>query len=192
MSNLPKKLTIRHRFLGGEYLEDEKGNKIEIKRSFFGNDKWIEIGGERIYFTDDEKILVRRGICSDTEIYERKEGFISTYYEKKTLCLISTVCVKEMNLPDDCIELETLRKFRRKYLLDKSAGKRLLIEYERISPKIVEWIELQKDQRKILIDLYNQLVYPTVEMIQKGYVERPVYHYLRIINKLKELSTKTN
>lgn len=184
MDNLPKKLYIRHRFFGPDYYEDENGNKYEIKSSLIGNDQWIEINNEKLYISQDEKTLVTRGFWSEKDEYIKREGLFSTFYEKKSLCLISTICVKEMKFPDDCIELETLRKFRKKYLIDKSVGRNLLLEYERISRKIVKWIDSKEDRQIILTNLYNQLVYPTVDMIKKGYVERPIYFYLEIVNSL--------
>ncbi len=33
---MSEKYTIRHRIFGDDYLEDERGNKIELERPLFG------------------------------------------------------------------------------------------------------------------------------------------------------------
>jgi len=59
---MSKKLKIRHRIFGDDYLEDEHGNKIELKRSLFDNPHF-EIDGEKIYPEKGGKILSKKGLA---------------------------------------------------------------------------------------------------------------------------------
>jgi len=52
-------------------------------------------------------------------------------------CFITTACVKSLGLPDNCLELKVLRKFRDRVLLQNPGGRREVREYYKVSPEIV-------------------------------------------------------
>lgn len=64
----------------------------------------------------------------------------SSRSKKGGLCFITTAVCNHRGLEDDCIELETLREFRDKYLLKTPEGNALVQEYYKIAPEIAEKI----------------------------------------------------
>jgi len=96
------------------YGEDEKNYKKD------GSWVWVE---------DEEHIKVQ---------YRDSSGGIQRGYVKKEDikkdeewsgdCIITTACVKSMELPDHCSELQAFRKLRDDYLIKKPKGK-VFIEF---------------------------------------------------------------
>jgi hypothetical protein len=80
-------------------------------------------------------------------------------------CFLTTACVKIMGKPDDCIELTTLRHFRDTHLLTTEEGKKLVDEYYHIAPKIIEQINLTKEQEVIYKNIYLNMIVPTINAI---------------------------
>lgn len=72
-------------------------------------------------------------------------------------CYLTTVCVDAMNLPDDCHELETLRKFRDGFVSKTQKGKDLIKEYYDIAPKIIDAIKMTVNEESIFKDLYKSI-----------------------------------
>jgi hypothetical protein len=69
--------------------------------------------------------------------------------DEESNCFLTSACVKYYGLKDDCYELRTLRKFRDKYLLKSTHGKRLVNQYYDIAPEIVKCLEA--DNRKNIL-----------------------------------------
>lgn len=72
-------------------------------------------------------------------------------------CFVTSACVTAKNLPDNCVELETLRKFRNEYVLTLPEGETLNKEYKRIAPQIVEKINQNSDALNIYNDIYSEI-----------------------------------
>lgn len=81
-------------------------------------------------------------------------------------CYLTTACVVAKNLPDDCVELQTLRSFRDGYLSGTEAGKRDIEQYYRTAPKLVEALDRLSDREQIYDRIYAELVSPCVALIQ--------------------------
>lgn len=58
--------------------------------------------------------------------------------KKKSGCFLSTVACSYKGLPDDCMELETLRDFRDNYLLGIPIGISMVDHYYSVAPAIAE------------------------------------------------------
>lgn len=185
---MAKKYTIRHSIFGDDYLEDEKGNKIELKRPLFG-DPYYEIDGEKLYPEKDGRVLSKRGMLGDEEKYEKREGLCSDYYEEKGWCFITTACVMARGLPDDCEELTILRKFRRDYLEGTPEGISILQEYKKISKKILQQIDKQRNKEDLFHDLYYRLVCGTINLIKQGKVKEAVHYYKSIVKEYEKYAT---
>jgi hypothetical protein len=65
-----------------------------------------------------------------------------------TPCFLTTACVVSRGLPDNCIELRTLRRFRDKVLLDSPEGRKAVSEYYEIAPKIVVNVNALPDDER--------------------------------------------
>lgn len=93
-------------------------------------------------------------------------------------CFLSTACVISRGLPDDCVELQTLRHFRDGYLCGEvSDGPALIRGYYAIAPGVVRGINALDDSTRIWDHVYHTLVSPTVAHIRAGRPSRAVDHY---------------
>jgi hypothetical protein len=75
-------------------------------------------------------------------------------------CFLTTACTTFKGLPDNCPQLETLRKFRENYVMSKPLGKELICEYYQKAPKVVKAIgamdsELQTEVYDTLFERIN-------------------------------------
>ena len=80
-------------------------------------------------------------------------------------CYLTTACVQSKGLPDDCIELQTLRRFRDSYLASLPDGQAEIEQYYHTAPGIVASIDRQADRMEIWEQIYTELISPCVRMI---------------------------
>ena len=89
------------------------------------------------------KIEVTCGSCGRKfykEDYENKSCPHCGHVAKKEKssssggCFITTACVEAAKLPDNCIELESMRHLRDVYLAKSDEGRGLIQEYYKIEP----------------------------------------------------------
>ena len=88
-----------------------------------------------------------------------------------TGCFLTTACVEAKHLPDDCVELMTLRDFRDNWLKQQPGGEAEVLEYYQKAPLIVEKINQGEEPVNVWLGLYDDLVLPCVQMIQSGDME---------------------
>lgn len=82
-------------------------------------------------------------------------------------CFLTSACTAARGLPDDCYELQTLRAFRDGWLKQQPDGEALIAEYYEAAPKIVKAIDFRDDRLKVYDEIYETLVKPCVELIEK-------------------------
>ncbi len=92
-------------------------------------------------------------------------------------CFLTSACVSVMNLPDDCFELELLRRFRDNFMLKLGSYRKDVTEYYAIAPVIVEMINRRSDSRQVWTKIYYELVLPSVDLIKSGNFSGAVAHY---------------
>lgn len=103
-----------------------------------------EIHGEAWFFDEDD------GQCLDSS------------------CFLTTACVAEMGLRDDCFELATLRRFRDE-VLDKLPGGRAEIAcYYRIAPLVVSKLSSTDAPSLELARIYVLYIVPSVIAVGLG------------------------
>lgn len=100
-------------------------------------------------------------------------------------CFVTTACINAKNLPDDCYELETLRKFRDTYVKLQPSGKADIALYYEHAPIIAKKISELPNGNQIFCDLYQELVLPCVEFIEKGEYSKAYDLYLSTTLQLK-------
>ena len=83
-------------------------------------------------------------------------------------CYLTSACVYAKGLPDDCHELETLRRFRDTWLKKQPGGQELVKRYYAIAPKIVGTINDNPDRKGIWEEIYEKMVLPCVKLIEEG------------------------
>lgn len=100
-------------------------------------------------------------------------------------CFLTSACMEAKGLPDDCHELTVLREFRENYLRPLPGGKGEIAEYYFVAPQIVEKIKNRADSRSILDSIYEMLVKPCVEMIERGENENAHLLYRSTVKRLQ-------
>lgn len=76
-------------------------------------------------------------------------------------CYLTTACVEEAGLADDCFELQTLRRFRDNVLAHMQGGREDIARYYRTAPAIVARIEASGQAPRELARLYVCYILPS-------------------------------
>jgi len=93
-------------------------------------------------------------------------------------CFLTTACTAARGLPDDCMELQTLRAFRDGYMKTQASdGAAMIREYYQTAPAVVSAINALDDAAEIYDWMYRDLVVPSVRFIQHGQNARALDHY---------------
>ena len=92
---------------------------------------------------------------------------------------MTTACCKYKGLPDDCMELETLRRFRDNYLKGTEYGSELIRTYYESAPALVERID-SSPKRDDIYDHIDEAITGIVSRIERGENERAVIEYLSL------------
>jgi hypothetical protein len=100
-------------------------------------------------------------------------------------CYLTSACVYANGLPDDCYELETLRRFRDGWLAIQEGGKELIQRYYIVAPKIVSAINELTDRKEIYNRIYETMVLPCVKLIEEGKNEETMQLYRKITEELE-------
>ena len=101
-------------------------------------------------------------------------------------CFISTACVTARGLPDDCDELQTLRKYRDLLIKERVGFAEIVEEYYQHAPLIVERIEHEPNKSEIYEKLYSNLVLRCVSLLNEGKIDSAVQTYIEIYESLKQ------
>lgn len=99
---------------------------------------------------------------------------------KKSGCFISTAACQLKGLPDNCLELETLRKFRDEYLLSTKEGVLMVEHYYAISPSIAEKLNSNDELEKIW-----EVICKCVEAIKKDEFAYATEQYRLMVKSLE-------
>ena len=83
-------------------------------------------------------------------------------------CFLTTACVENLGLEDDCFELQALRRFRDGPLQDLAGGQQDIERYYRVAPRIVAQIMGAPDPRRELDRLYARYVLPSAILATIG------------------------
>jgi hypothetical protein len=100
-------------------------------------------------------------------------------------CLITTACTQAKRLPDDCLELRTLRRFRDSYVRNLPNGESVIREYYDVASKIVAAINAQDNAEEVYRDLYERLVLKSIALIRSGRNNEALENYVGVVAELK-------
>ena len=73
-------------------------------------------------------------------------------------CFLTSACCSYKGLADNCAELMTLRNFRDTYLKATEEGSKLVEEYYRIAPGLVEQIDQSEKRDEIYGQIYARIL----------------------------------
>lgn len=96
-------------------------------------------------------------------------------------CFITTAICRDAELPDDCDELQTLRKFRDTVMYDDPELRPLISQYYEIAPGIVSAIEARDDADKCWAVLRDGYLYDAIDAVKKGEYRRAVEVYREMV-----------
>ena len=100
---------------------------------------------------------------------------------KKSGCFITTTVCEFKGLPDDCLELRTMRAFRDQHLLKSSAGQALVAQYYAIAPAIAERLTKPADLERVWLSIQS-----CVSAIQSERFEQASVEYQSVVRALAE------
>ncbi|MBE5838446.1 CFI-box-CTERM domain-containing protein [Butyrivibrio sp.] len=123
------------------------------------------------YFSDDT--------CSH---YEKSDSYSSG----SSGCFLTTACCEYKGLPDDCHELETMRKLRDQYILKQPYGNEIVQGYYEEAPFIVEKIKNSEDSAIILESIYKSVL-KIVELVEMGKNDEAIISYMLMLHKLSKI-----
>ncbi|MDE6275049.1 MAG: hypothetical protein K2M75_00775 [Clostridia bacterium] len=99
-------------------------------------------------------------------------------------CFLTSACVEYKGKPDDCKELTALRLFRDTYMKSVKNGQKLIDEYYKIAPEIVERINNSE-----LKNTYYEYIYSVIErcvdLLSHESNEETLKEYMTMVLKLK-------
>jgi hypothetical protein len=146
------------------------------------------------------------GKCYECTFYE-SGGFLSSYsycnlHKKEVdaystckdftprksqdgVCFITNACVLSLGLPDDCEELQLIRKYRDTYLRNIPGGKEIIDDYYKNAPLIVKEIDNSMDSIDIYKDIYENVIKPIVKLIKLEQYEEVLKIFISKYNELK-------
>ena len=103
---------------------------------------------------------------------------------KSNGCYLTSACTEAMQLPDNCYELQTLRKFRDDYVAQTTDGRSMIEEYYETAPEIVDAINATGNGNEIFKGLYAE-INEIVSLIENGKSEEAVLAYRILTQSLK-------
>lgn len=104
---------------------------------------------------------------------------------KDSFCFISTAVCQTRDLPDNCNELQILRRFRDEYMLLNPKYAPLVMKYYQIAPKVIEWIELQPDAHQRYHQIWRNSLLPAINAIENQKPELALQLYLHMVQTLQ-------
>jgi len=129
------------------------------------------------------EIWNEKQVTSLTLGYSSYEEIISGF--KWKLCYITTAVCEHQNKPDNCYELETLRKYRDHYLMNTKDGRKIVEEYYNIAPGLVMIMNMQKNADEIYDSIYQKYLLPCLNCIEKGSNEECRDIYMQMVRTLQ-------
>ena len=108
---------------------------------------------------------------SKSEFEQIQGGF------KSRLCYITTAVCASLGKPDNCYELNLMRRYRDEYLVNQDGGEEIVAEYYDIAPTIVNRINRMENSEDVYADIWNHYLHPCVSMIESDNLEacRKIY-----------------
>jgi hypothetical protein len=107
-------------------------------------------------------------------------------------CFISTAITSSLGLPDDCRELNTLRRFRDTCMARTPEGRLEVERYYQIAPRVVESISQRPDAAAIWRCLWTSHLAPAIAAIEHGDHDRAYGIYRNMVVSLERFFEPVN
>ena len=102
-------------------------------------------------------------------------------------CYLTTACMSASGLQDNCLELNVLRNFRDRILLQTPRGRKAVKEYYQIAPEIVQSIDEKDSSLEIWNSVYQD-VRKAVQLVLSGDFNQAFKHYREMTLRLRNFS----
>lgn len=119
------------------------------------------------------------------EAHEETEGFSCTSSHEDD-CYITTAMCRDTGKPDDCAELQSLRKYRDEVMLNDSDGRNLIKEYYLKAPKIVSLINQEPNHYQIYQMLRERYITPAANAADAGENAKVLELYKAMVESLSQ------
>ena len=106
-------------------------------------------------------------------------------------CFLTTAACDYKGLPDDCYELQTMRRVRDEILLPTEYGKVIVKKYYEIAPGIVENIEKHPDREHILDYIFHEIT-AIVSYIEEDRLIEAVARYVELTYDVDGMTRKVD
>lgn len=101
-------------------------------------------------------------------------------------CFITTAVCHSLNKKDDCIELQTFRRFRDNWLVHETNGPHLIQEYYDMAPKIVDVINTHFQANMIYTNIWNTYLERAYQKIQTNENRTAKKIYIQMVRELQD------
>ncbi|MBD1434553.1 hypothetical protein H8B06_17140 [Sphingobacterium sp. DN00404] len=101
-------------------------------------------------------------------------------------CFLTSACVFHKGLADDCYELQTLRQLRETAMRPIPEYDELISEYELIAPAMLKNIYRADNKHEILDCIYDQLVIPSILLIERNKPAEAIAYYANFVEMMKK------
>jgi len=91
--------------------------------------------------------------------------------KKKDDCFITTACVEYYNLPDNCPQLNLLRKFRDNYLMKTKNGQNLVLKYYETAPRLVKKMKEDIKHAKLFKKIFQEINKACGYILSENFIE---------------------
>ena len=103
-------------------------------------------------------------------------------------CYITTAAVDHMKLKDDGAHLKILRWYRDNVLAKTPEGRKQILEYKRVAPKIVQALNKRKDAPEVYKALFTSYIDPAAQAVVNGNYEDADKLYSSMVKQVADLS----
>lgn len=103
-------------------------------------------------------------------------------------CFLTTACCQTIGLPDDCFELETLRRFRDQVLINLPGGREEIETYYKIAPALINEVNARPNAQAVWLQSYYAYILPAAIMARLGLNKAAHSHYKKLLAFVKRRS----
>lgn len=118
--------------------------------------------------------------------YESTTTYSPSHSSKKLGCFLTTATCIALGKPDNCEEIISYKHYRDHILAKQPDGEKLIIEYYRIAPMIVDIIDSQPNSKDIYIKLYETYIKPGYHYLLNNNLEMAKQTYIDMVKDLCE------
>lgn len=132
---------------------------------------------------------IRKIKAKQKKKYKENKDYNSTsrVVKSDSSCFITTATCLALNKSDNCDELNELRLFRDKYIInDDSDGTALVEEYYRIGPILVKYIEKEVNPLSVYLMLWQNYIKPSYKLLNKRRYSEAKMKYISMVKMLCE------